>query len=524
MSEDSTAFEDAIWRSTRFWRRHAAAGGEGRPRRVLVDLLVDHPVYYLGNLVLAKYLELTRGLKPLALVSSAGDRKIVLLARSFGIDDVVFVRDEVTQRARPGTGAILKSFEGLADGPLRRRVLGLGLNGIPVGDLLYDTYVRETRQVTLRRVDDDLKAYTALMLNYLGLYESILEREDVAATVMGHLVYLRFGMLARLAALRGADAYVRYGGKGMRVQRRRGVAAARDVMTRVGPDLVEGVLARDGEAAIAAGRETLARRLRGTGNEFAFLDEEGYAPTRDMVAADALCRRMGLDPARPKALLMLHAFPDANHFSPGLLFDDFYDWYRKTLGIVRDLPGTDWLVKLHPHLDHYTDDREPYRLAADAAAASPHVHVVPEGLNTASFPDLVDVLVTVNGKAGLEFAGLGVPVVLAGRGFYAGLGFTAEPRSVDDYAATLAGAAGLTLDTAQRGRALVANDLFFRRLICDCRFLPDTPYTFWLPFDEGAFWRGYASALESGGVADDTLFQAFGRMLSDDADTMLRPG
>ena len=60
-----------------------------------------------------------------------------------------------------------------------------------------------------------------------------------------------------------------------------------------------------------------------TGNWFEYLNEEGYSPRRLRMSAPELARSMRLDPDRPKALLMLHAFPDANHYSPGLLFDDF---------------------------------------------------------------------------------------------------------------------------------------------------------------------------------------------------------
>ena len=58
--------------------------------------------------------------------------------------------------------------------------------------------------------------------------------------------------------------------------------------------------------------------------------------------------------------------------------------------------------KLFPH---YNDDLEPasraYAIARDVA----HIHVFPEGLNTASLAKFVDFLITVYGKAGLEFAG-----------------------------------------------------------------------------------------------------------------------
>ena len=221
-----------------------------KPKRVLVDLLVDHPVYYLGNLILGKYLELTRGLKPWALVSGATDQKIILLARSFGIEQFTFVRDKAAKDVRPEAAQIIAQLEGLTGHELRRRFLGLNENGLPVGDLLYDTDLWETRQVTMHEVDDDLRAYVALMLNYYALLDRLLQDEEVGAAVVGHLVYLRFGILARLAAAQGADIYTRYGGKGMRIQRRWGVEAASDVMSKIITGHIDRVLREEGEAAI----------------------------------------------------------------------------------------------------------------------------------------------------------------------------------------------------------------------------------------------------------------------------------
>ena len=116
-----------------------------------------------------------------------------------------------------------------------------------------------------------------------------------------------------------------------------------------------------------------------------------------------------------------------------------------------------------------------------------------------------------------------MPVVLGGRSFFAGNGFSEEPKDASAYADALACGPQLTLNTEQRERALIANDLFYRRLIVDCRFLPDTPYNFWKPFDEGALWRGYVDAMESGSVEDDAVYSSMTTALESDSDTFLRP-
>ena len=518
----TTVFEKAISRSIRFWRRYRSDDGKEKQKFILVDLMVDHPAYYLGNLIIAKYLELLRGYKPWALVSSTEDQKVILLAKSFGVERFTFVRDEVAKEALPEVAPILRQFEGLSGAELRRCVLALNVNGIQVGDLLYDTYVREMRKVTLLEVDDDLRTFTVLMLNYFALYDKIFRTNDVGATITGHLIYLRFGLLARLSAKYGADVYARSGGKGVRLQLRRGIAAVSDVITRVSPDLVDSVLARDGDEVVRKGRETLSLRMSGTNNEFKHLNEESYAPTRHLLNPHEQHRKLGLDPERPKALVMLHAFPDATHAAPGLLFDDYYDWFRKTLDIARELPEIDWLIKMHPHLPYYTYDLEPVETTSRIANEVSQIHLLEDGMNTASLPKFVNFVITIDGSAGLEFAGCGVPVILGGKGFVAGLGFTEEPKNLEEYTETLARGPNLVLTTAQHRRALAANDLYYRRMIVNCHFIPDTSYNSWTSFDEGEFWQGYLDATENATVENDEFFQALNQLLETDGHTLIR--
>lgn len=522
-SDDPFAFEQAIAQSVPYWRRHSAAGGDAKPRRVLIDLMVDHPVYYLGNLILGKYLELTQGLKPWGLVGSAADQKIILLARSFGVEQFTFVRDEVAKEVRPETAQILRQLEGASEEELRRRVLGLNLNEIPVGDILYDTYLREARHVTMREVDDDLRAYSALMLNYYAIYDQLLTAADVGAAVMGHLYYLRFGMLSRLCAAHGVDVFARDAGKGLRVQRRRGMKEVSDVMLRISPEMISEAKALGGASAVSIGEDTLARRMSGTSNEYEYLNEEGYSPDRARVTEDSLSKSLGLSPDRPKGLLVVHAFPDASHCPPNLLFDDFYDWYAKTLEKVREFPDVDWLIKPHPHLGYYTDDVEPQRRAEAAAAECAHIHLISEDVNTAGLSAVTDFTLSINGKVGLEFAGHNVPAILAGGAFYAGLGFTEEPKTAEDYYACLARGPVPSLSEGQRETALIASDIYYRQTIVDCQLMPDSAYNFWKPYDEGEFWRSFAAGLEQRDVQDDILFRSFSHMLASDSDTLFRP-
>ena len=523
MSKRPVTFEDMALKSRRYWQTASSLGADVSAQYVIVDMMVDHPVYYLGNLIIAKYLELTRGLRIWALISSEADTKAVLTAKSFGVAGITYVRDEVTKEASPVAVAAIQHLEGTSDAELRRRLLSIHINGIPMGDLIYDTYVRETRRITIQTFNDDLKVYIVLLVNYCTLYERLLGELDVAGVVIGHTVYSRFGVLARMAAQAGCAVYTRFGGKGMRIQRREGLDAVMDVIFRVRPEEVDRLLTTEGNSAVNLGEKTLLRRISGTENEFQFLNEEGYAPDRPTQSVDQFCKRMGLEPSRPKGLVMMHAFSDATHHTPQMIFDDYHEWFLHSLDVAVSQNDVDWLFKLHPHDGYYTDDREPADRIRAAAQEHAHIHLVPENLNTRTFMEIASFLVTINGKAGLEFAGSGVPVLLGGNGFYKGCGFDVTPNSITDYRQKLDAAAGLQLTPDQVSRALVANDLFYRRTICDCRLIPDSSFTFWKPFDEGAFWNGLVDAMETGSLQDDPLYTAMINLRDSGAETLRRP-
>ena len=60
-------------------------------------------------------------------------------------------------------------------------------------------------------------------------------------------------------------------------------------------------------------------------------------------------------------------------------------------------------------------------------------------------------------------------------------------------------------------------------MVCDCAFIPDTSYAFWLPFNEIGFWQGYQQALGDLTLENDPLFRAFNEFVESEDSTLLRP-
>ena len=62
-----------------------------------------------------------------------------------------------------------------------------------------------------------------------------------------------------------------------------------------------------------------------------------------------------------------------------------------------------------------------------------NVKVLPKDFSASAIPNLADVILTVSGTSGLEFACFGIPVINAGNSMYSGYGFNIEPKTKQEY-------------------------------------------------------------------------------------------
>lgn len=163
--------------------------------------------------------------------------------------------------------------------------------------------------------------------------------------------------------------------------------------------------------------------------------------------AEEVQKQLGLDPARKTAVIFSHVLWDATFFYGEGLFDDYETWLIETVQAASANPRVNWVIKLHPDLvwklkyEGYTGELRDVIAVRSAVGRLPeHVKLVPPDtdINTFSFFEVTDYCVTVRGTIGIEMACYGVPVITAGTGRYAGMGFTIDSTSAREYLERLA--------------------------------------------------------------------------------------
>lgn len=157
---------------------------------------------------------------------------------------------------------------------------------------------------------------------------------------------------------------------------------------------------------------------------------------KDIVTKDDWLKKNNVDKSKKNVCVMCHCMSDNSTTSEEGLYPDYFHWVVDTLRIISSIKNVNWIMKAHPSRKHYGEGDRIYDIFRKYGTAE-NIYVLEDRINSNIVFDLADVILTVRGSAGLEYSSAGIPVIVAGKGFYDGFGFTIEPKSIKEYETVL---------------------------------------------------------------------------------------
>ena len=302
----------------------------------------------------------------------------------------------------------------------------LRFSGLHVGESLYEDVLRTSPLSTIRSARTFMITKKLLHLSWsFYALESLLKKEGIAFGLMDDSAYHE-GMFARL--------FMHYGAKTFSVNdwlERPVSLNSEDGFDRDAWNLREFMAAKLPELTEKEEQEALELlTARFSGKNGRKIDTGAFAGR--VATRKELAEEMGLDPAKKNVVIMAHTFSDGVFNQGRLYYRDYYDWLEQTLILAGDIPEVNWILKPHPTRSAYNESVDSIE-AMYERYRKPHIHFFPDSVSAESVAELADVLVTIGGNAGLEFACFGIPPVITGKPFYHGFGFTTEPASRQSY-------------------------------------------------------------------------------------------
>jgi hypothetical protein len=188
--------------------------------------------------------------------------------------------------------------------------------------------------------------------------------------------------------------------------------------------------------------QVLYDELRSTYLSGDWFSEVGTQFKKRLYSKEEIFLKLGIDPSKKVAIIFPHMFWDATFFWGKDLFNDYYDWFVRTLEVAVQNKNMNWIIKIHPaniikaKRDHYYGEHKELLAVHETIGRLPdHMKVIsPESdINTFSLFEIMNYCLTVRGTIGIEASAMGIATLTAGTGRYDGLGFTYDFNSREEY-------------------------------------------------------------------------------------------
>ncbi len=313
-------------------------------------------------------------------------------------------------------------------------VVRIAVDGVPLGDLIYDTYLRYLPAATVDLADPGLRATIFETLLIYHACREYLATHKILAVIPDHTVYSQCGVLIRLALRAKIPViFVPYNPRFLLNQIDHPMRPGESPVCLRWPyprfrEFFATLTPEQQERARTRARTALTERLAGKVDHAILVQVSAYNQT----SATPLMRPS----ARPRVLVLLHDFCDGVHGYRDMLFDDCYEWLNHLLSRASETPF-DWYVKPHPNIS--LPSREAMnetnrRALADFRARFPQMTFLDAKVsNKQLVSEGVSAMFTIHGTAAHEFAYMGVPVVNAGDNPHIAYDFNLHARTIEEY-------------------------------------------------------------------------------------------
>lgn len=381
--------------------------------------------WIIPKLLYAKGVESVTGAKPVVFTW----RENPLLTDLFASFDIHHIALESLNRS--DYGACLKSFMKtfifmLIDGS------GTGLKkmrfcGIPGGNSLYEDIIRNSSLSTIKSARSKicLKKMLHILWTTYSL-DRLCTKHSPCFVICDDIAYHE-GIFLKLFHKCCSGVYnVGPRGDGEIIFESNGNIRARSLSNR---DRFQKRLSELGDEAVLWSEQYLKERYEGKNGRS--IDRGAFSGKR-VLSREEIIKEQNLDPQKKNVVIMAHTFTDAVFNYGDLYFRDYYDWTEQTLKLAGEIESVNWILKPHPTRSAYNESEDSIEDMYERYR-KPHIFLLSDEVSAESMRNIADVLITIGGNAGAEFACEGIPAVIVGKPYYYGYGYTIEPATREEY-------------------------------------------------------------------------------------------
>lgn len=420
-----------------YWKQFwTSPDGRKGAHHVLIEAS-ENPIINLCNASFGAIVCHARHLSPIYLLNGFRNRSIRRVLESYH-PDACFIYTTSPRYLLAWPWTLFLAWRAWTRLRTPRDILEFRIDGIKFGDIVYDnTLVRG--YATLSKVDSNVLSVLHNFFQHRLIINDIIRRYRLDSFVVAHTIGMFGGTFSRYLLKHGIEVINRVGSHEILVQKYRSSADVGFYPAKPEQHHFEYMMSLPDDVVLPMANAYLDerhnQRVSHIAVELAFNRNKRFFERRE-----EFCLVNGLDPNKKTAFVMLHAFNDHphSHFARPLAFQDYFDWFEQTLQIAQTVDSVNWVFKEHPAAGLYpVKDVDLHAMFAKVSSPNIVFLDAEADFNALSIRFLADVIVTCLGTAGMEYACVGIPCLLAGESPYSGFGFTLEPETAEEYESCL---------------------------------------------------------------------------------------
>lgn len=335
------------------------------------------------------------------------------LYKSFGLNSIVLPkkipRNVENEKIFRNTITKIKS---------KRDILKIEIKSTLIGDLIYDSFLRENRHAT---IDIKSKLFHRYLKNSIDLFlywDNYFNNNNVVGLVLSHSVYLT-AIPVRIATRNKISVYNAGFSSVYRLTKNKPLKFS---YFNEYPKYFKKIKLSSQQKILNIAKKNIKLRLSGKKDLL-------YNQSQSLKERVYLRKRVKLKSEKNIILIAAHDFTDAPHVHGKMIFNDFYDWIDFLGKKSQQLRKYHWYIKLHPA--DYEENLNYVKVFLDKY---PNLKLLPKNTNHNNLlsKGIICVLTTY-GSIAHEYPFFDVPVLNAGENPHSGYNFSITPNNFKKY-------------------------------------------------------------------------------------------
>ena len=384
------------------------------------------PISYISNILAKKYNADILGYYPSFLRNKYNFKKFFFdnnnpyglhkIYQSFGIKKFIIPKKSNNEFQDKLLEKIYKKIKHKKD------ILNIKIDGILLGDLIYDEFLRSNNIITIDVNSKHFKDFLQEAISLYFFWKKFFKINKIKSVVISHHVYF-MGFVTRIAIFKKIPVYItgitntQYLTKSYPIKHC-GFENYFKIFKKINFDLQKKLL--------TDAKRKLNERFLGKKDIKILMDRH---TDKDFYTIKKFNKKILSNFNKFKVLVAAHQFNDAVHVYGKFLFTDFYEW-MDYLGKCTQKTNYEWYIKFHP-----AEFETNYKYIKYFAKKYPKFIILPNNVtNTQLIKEKINIILTVYGSIGHEYPLFGIPVVNASKtGPHNPFDFNIYPKNLSEY-------------------------------------------------------------------------------------------